>query len=118
MQIFVRRSDIASAEPDPYRIALNQHGGVADDFVVPALGSGERPRQLRPVDSIGRPGKSEPAVLFAVTAAIQHPVLALKLPDGGLAEPFFVERAVRTEVQNRIGAKLRPADSIGRAGEA
>ena len=116
VQVFIRRGDVATAEPDADGVAFDQHGWVADDF----RRSRARRRRKSPAASSRlrhrRVGQAQAAIFFAVAAGVEHPILAVRLPDGGLAQAVFVERAVGAEFENGIGAKLFPADAIRASG--
>src|SRR5947199_6843843 len=117
MQILRGRRDVASAEPDPDRVAVEQHGRVAEHFIVPGFRAGEDIGKLLPVDAVGGARQAQPPILTSVAARVEHPVAAVRLPNGRLAHSL-VEAAVGAALENRIGAELLPADAVSGSGEA
>src|SRR5438552_7051694 len=108
---------IAAAEPHVDGALAASDVGIADHFRIPGLLSGEDLRQLVPDHAIMRSRETHAAAFVAVAARVEHPIPAVRLPDGGLTETLLIETTVLTKLKQRIGAKLLPADAIGRTGD-
>src|SRR5579863_2747811 len=114
MQIFIRPRDVATAEPDADGIGFDEDGRVANDFGVPGLRSFKGAGQFLPGDAIGGSSQADAAALTAVAASVEHPIPAMRLPDGGLAQAILVERTGAPQLEHRIGSELLPMHGIGR----
>src|SRR5580698_9738546 len=97
MQVFIGRRHVSAAKPDTNGIAFDKNRRVADHFVIPALGSREGAGQLLPDYAIYGSSQAKTAVFGAVAARVQHPILAVRLPDRGLAQAVFIECSIRAE---------------------
>src|SRR5207245_3167159 len=71
--------------------------------------------QLLPGYAIRRSGEAQATIFFPIAAGIKHPILAVRLPDRGLAQAIFIKRAIRAELHDRVGAELLPSDAVGAA---
>src|SRR5947207_2541314 len=102
VQILIGPCHIAAAEPDPDFRSIQFHFRIADHFRIPGLRSAEDHRQFRPAHAIGGACQSQPAHLARIAAGVEHPVKAVRNPDGRLSQTVFIEGAAAGQLEHRI----------------
>src|SRR5579871_1597963 len=93
----VRPRYVAAAKPYSHDPVLNQDRRIADHLRIPRLVAGNHGRRLLPVHAVARPRQAHPPHLTSIATRVEHPIIAARCPDRGLAQAVLIERAIRAK---------------------